>query len=205
MGDLESGLKWWMRYVIVPLIGGGGLVAIFVSVREHSSMAVTMPGTQAPLVKPDVAPAVSPAAKSAPVPKKQAVKSAGQERPAPPLIATNPCPKEFVVYKCDCSALCVAPQAQGSLTGVPSSCTRVDDAQEFQWRKVPSFYECGKAVGYGRVPGYPYVRIGTILKLDDRDADRAFNEVKPRPGEWSAWDRGRAAGLEEVFKDLNSD
>lgn len=31
MTDTESGLKWWMRYVIVPLIGGSGVVAIIVA------------------------------------------------------------------------------------------------------------------------------------------------------------------------------
>jgi hypothetical protein len=31
----ESGFKWWLRYVIVPLIGGGGLIGIFISFREH--------------------------------------------------------------------------------------------------------------------------------------------------------------------------
>lgn len=31
MGESEQGLKWWLRYVIVPLIGGGGLVAIVVA------------------------------------------------------------------------------------------------------------------------------------------------------------------------------
>lgn len=27
----ESGLRWWLRYVIVPLLGGGGVIAILVS------------------------------------------------------------------------------------------------------------------------------------------------------------------------------
>jgi hypothetical protein len=29
--DTETGLKWWMRYVIVPIIGGGGIIAIIVA------------------------------------------------------------------------------------------------------------------------------------------------------------------------------
>ncbi len=32
MPEIESGLKWWMRYVIVPMIGGGGIIAIVVAV-----------------------------------------------------------------------------------------------------------------------------------------------------------------------------
>jgi hypothetical protein len=32
----ESGLKWWVRYVIVPIIGGGGVIAIVVAVIERT-------------------------------------------------------------------------------------------------------------------------------------------------------------------------
>ncbi len=28
MSEVESGGKWWLRYVVVPLIGGGGIIAI---------------------------------------------------------------------------------------------------------------------------------------------------------------------------------
>jgi len=38
MADNEGGFKWWLRYVIVPVIGGGGIVAIWVSIREHPSI-----------------------------------------------------------------------------------------------------------------------------------------------------------------------
>jgi hypothetical protein len=31
----ESGLKWWLRYVIIPLIGSGGLISVWLSYREH--------------------------------------------------------------------------------------------------------------------------------------------------------------------------
>jgi len=31
MSEQDSGLKWWVRYVFVPLIGGGGLVAVVVA------------------------------------------------------------------------------------------------------------------------------------------------------------------------------
>jgi hypothetical protein len=34
MADTETGLKWWVRYVIVPLIAGGGLVAIIVALLK---------------------------------------------------------------------------------------------------------------------------------------------------------------------------
>jgi len=32
MQNTEKGIKWWIRYVIVPLIGSGGLVAVVVSI-----------------------------------------------------------------------------------------------------------------------------------------------------------------------------
>jgi hypothetical protein len=36
-GDqLEQGFKWWVRYVIVPLLAGGGLVGIAVALITHS-------------------------------------------------------------------------------------------------------------------------------------------------------------------------
>jgi threonine dehydratase len=31
MPDNETGFKWWLRYVLVPIIGGGGIVAIIVA------------------------------------------------------------------------------------------------------------------------------------------------------------------------------
>jgi hypothetical protein len=31
----ERGLKWWLRYVVVPLVGGGGVIAIFVALLER--------------------------------------------------------------------------------------------------------------------------------------------------------------------------
>jgi hypothetical protein len=33
--DKESGFRWWARYVIVPIIGGGGLIALMVAYVEH--------------------------------------------------------------------------------------------------------------------------------------------------------------------------
>jgi hypothetical protein len=41
-GDRETGLKWWLRYVVVPLIGGGGVIAIIVALigrPNHSNLA----------------------------------------------------------------------------------------------------------------------------------------------------------------------
>jgi hypothetical protein len=32
----ETGLRWWMRYVIVPLLGGGGVLALIVAAALHS-------------------------------------------------------------------------------------------------------------------------------------------------------------------------
>jgi len=49
MGDdvEEIGLKWWVRYVIVPVLGtvlgGGGLVAIWISMREHPAVTTSTP------------------------------------------------------------------------------------------------------------------------------------------------------------------
>jgi hypothetical protein len=33
--DKESGFRWWARYVIVPIIGGGGLIALMVAYVER--------------------------------------------------------------------------------------------------------------------------------------------------------------------------
>jgi hypothetical protein len=52
--DRERGFKWWLRYVIVPLIGGGGIVAIVVTtissptIKPHLSISVVpSPSTNA--------------------------------------------------------------------------------------------------------------------------------------------------------------
>ena len=31
MADNEAGYKWWLRYIVAPLIGGGGIVAVVVA------------------------------------------------------------------------------------------------------------------------------------------------------------------------------
>jgi hypothetical protein len=54
MGEIESGFKWWMRYVIVPIIGGGGIIAIVIAVidRTQSSPA----GTKSGIVRQELPP-----------------------------------------------------------------------------------------------------------------------------------------------------
>jgi hypothetical protein len=44
MAEMETGIKYWLRYIIVPLIGGGGIIAIIVALiptgddlKKHSS------------------------------------------------------------------------------------------------------------------------------------------------------------------------
>jgi hypothetical protein len=49
-GETESGLKWWIRYVVVPLIGGGGLIAVFIALLARN------PQTNSPS---NISPAVS--------------------------------------------------------------------------------------------------------------------------------------------------
>ena len=34
MADLETGFRWWIRYVIVPVVAGGGVIAIVVAVLK---------------------------------------------------------------------------------------------------------------------------------------------------------------------------
>ena len=42
----ETGLKWWIRYVVVPLVGGGGIIGIILSQMGHlpNSSSVTSSG-----------------------------------------------------------------------------------------------------------------------------------------------------------------
>lgn len=42
----DNGLKWWVRYVIVPLIGGGGLVSFFLATRDHQPSPATAPAPE---------------------------------------------------------------------------------------------------------------------------------------------------------------
>ena len=36
MTDKEKGFKWWLRYIIVPLIAGSGLVTIFITLMGRN-------------------------------------------------------------------------------------------------------------------------------------------------------------------------
>lgn len=49
MADIEDGHKWWIRYVIVPLIGGGGVIALLTVLLEspRSGKTVTEEPTSA--------------------------------------------------------------------------------------------------------------------------------------------------------------
>jgi hypothetical protein len=38
MADGEHGYKWWVRYVLVPLIGGGGLIALVVAIINRPAI-----------------------------------------------------------------------------------------------------------------------------------------------------------------------
>jgi hypothetical protein len=43
----EKGYKWWLRYVIVPLIGGGGVIALIVALLGQSQPSVAPTPTYA--------------------------------------------------------------------------------------------------------------------------------------------------------------
>lgn len=44
MSNLESGLKWWIRYVIVPLVAGGGVIALIVTgLKDDKRTELPMP------------------------------------------------------------------------------------------------------------------------------------------------------------------
>jgi hypothetical protein len=52
--SLERGLKWWLRYVIVPLVGGGGIIAIWVATIERSKDAThPKPSVEKPEAGPE--------------------------------------------------------------------------------------------------------------------------------------------------------
>lgn len=49
----ESGLKWWVRYFIVPLIGGGGLIAIMLTLLTRPpGHDANIRSTPTPIVSP---------------------------------------------------------------------------------------------------------------------------------------------------------
>src|SRR5215471_15849221 len=47
MSDPESGYKWWIRYVIVPLIGGGSVVALLVAYLNRPAVPPRDPSAAA--------------------------------------------------------------------------------------------------------------------------------------------------------------
>jgi len=48
MADEEKGARWWFRYVLVPLIGSGGLVAIIVALMSRQPPPVITTSTISP-------------------------------------------------------------------------------------------------------------------------------------------------------------
>lgn len=73
MPDSEDGLKWWIRHVIVPLIGGGGLVAIVVAlINRPPSPPVVGPSAVAPQASVPSSSATQ-AAEMSPVPMQPAL------------------------------------------------------------------------------------------------------------------------------------
>jgi hypothetical protein len=45
MAEEESGYKWWIRYVAVPLLTGGGVIAVIVATYFHRPEPTTQPAT----------------------------------------------------------------------------------------------------------------------------------------------------------------
>ncbi len=60
MSEMEKGVKWWLRYVIVPLVGGGGVIALLVAFIN----------------KPDVP--MNPETRAAPQPGAEIVEAGGE-------------------------------------------------------------------------------------------------------------------------------
>jgi len=53
MGEAtETGIRWWMRYVIVPVIGGGGIIAIVVAFIGRPQNVTQNPAPQMQAVTP---------------------------------------------------------------------------------------------------------------------------------------------------------
>lgn len=55
MADLEIGLRWWLRYVAVPIIAGGGVIAIVVGLIRGGSPQQQIP-IQITVATPTTAP-----------------------------------------------------------------------------------------------------------------------------------------------------
>jgi len=50
MSDSESGFNWWIRYVIIPLIGSGGIAAVVVAIINRPPNQ--QPATQSSIAGP---------------------------------------------------------------------------------------------------------------------------------------------------------
>ena len=56
MSNLESGFKWWVRYVIVPLVAGGGVIALIVAaIRDDKRAEPPAPHVVPPGLAPPTA------------------------------------------------------------------------------------------------------------------------------------------------------
>jgi len=82
MADSETGAKWWLRYIVVPLLGGGSVIAIVVtSITQHQKPRQDTPqqsavsGSQSPQTG-----SVQPGSHS-----DQATESASAVKPTEPL------------------------------------------------------------------------------------------------------------------------
>ena len=64
MSKAETGARWWIRYVVVPLIGGGGVVAIVVALVQKSDPVPHPRQPTASQATPSPAPVVKPAKES---------------------------------------------------------------------------------------------------------------------------------------------
>jgi hypothetical protein len=60
--NTETGAKWWLRYVVVPIIGGGGIIAIMVAlITGRSSSTADQPSPTRAIIA-NASPSVAPAA-----------------------------------------------------------------------------------------------------------------------------------------------
>lgn len=99
MAHLASGGSWWLRYVIVPIIGGGGLVAVLATVAERADLNFLFGDAPKHVAAAQVsAPASAPSPATIPSPLLQTVQpSASASLPAsapasPPLPAAAQSP-----------------------------------------------------------------------------------------------------------------
>jgi hypothetical protein len=46
MAGEESGYRWWIRYVIIPLIGGGGILGLWLALRSPAAGEIVNPASR---------------------------------------------------------------------------------------------------------------------------------------------------------------